>query len=104
MNKNSLFIEYRNVAELLAYPGNLRVHNRSQKRKLRACLQKFGVVTPIIINDDNVVVDGHAVLKEWTELGNDQIPVVVVRGRGSLDVRALRLALNRIPQDAKWNQ
>ena len=65
MNKNSLSIEYRNVAELLHYARNLRIHSGAQKRKLRAGLQKFGQIIPIIIDDTNVVIDGHAVLKEW---------------------------------------
>ena len=104
MNKNSLSIEYRNVAELLAYSGNLRNHNRAQKRKILACLKKFGQVLPIAIDPNNVVIDGHAVLKAWEELGNDQIAVIVVRGRNPDDIRALRLALNRISEEAKWNQ
>jgi DNA modification methylase len=104
MNKNSLSTDYRNTAELKAYEGHLRIHNRAKRRKLQACLRRFGQITPIIIDQDNVVIDGHAVLEEWTKLGNDQIAVVVARGHNPADIRALRLALNRIPQEAKWNE
>ncbi len=103
MSKNSLSIEYRDVSDLKEYGGNPRAHNRAQRRKLHVCLEKFGQIAPIIIDDKNVVIDGHAVLKAWAALGNDQIAVVVVRGRDEADVKALRLALNRISEDTKWN-
>lgn len=41
----------------------------------------------------------HAAL---IELGYDEIAAVVVRNRDPDEIRALRLALNRVPQDAGW--
>jgi hypothetical protein len=42
----------------------------------------------------------HAVMRE---LGAEQIAVVIASGRSEAEVKALRLALNRIPQDSKWD-
>ena len=42
-------------------PHHARLHNRKKRRKLETLLEKFGQVTPIVVDPDHVIVDGHAV-------------------------------------------
>lgn len=101
---NSLQIEHRKWLELKPYPNTPRIHTRKQRRKLEAILRHFGQITPILIDEKNVIVDGHLVAEVWKDLGNDQIAVLVVRGRKEEDIQALRLAVNRLSEDAGWDQ
>src|ERR1700687_3759335 len=88
---------------LTPYDKSARTHNRRQRRKLRALLKRFGQVTPIIVDDNNVIVDGHAVWGELTNLGYTELQVVVAANRTSAEIRTLRLALNRVAEDAVWD-
>jgi hypothetical protein len=83
-------------------PHAARSHNRKQRRKLEALLRRFGQAVPIIVDPDHVIIDGHAVHAGLIDLGYDEIAAVVVHNRDPAEIRALRLALNRLPQDAGW--
>ena len=104
MPYNALKIEYRKICDLKHYANNPRVHNRAQRRKLNSLLLKFGQVAPVIIDPNGVIIDGHAVVEGLEALGFDEVATVTVTGHSREEIRALRLALNRIPQDARWDQ
>jgi hypothetical protein len=101
--KNSLEILYPPISSVKPSPHAARKHNRRQRRKLKALLTKFGQVTPIIVDESYVILDGHAVYETLLELGNEEIAVIVVHNRNEAEIRALRLALNRVGQEAKWD-
>lgn len=101
--KNSLEIIYLPIAAVRPSPHTARNHNQAQRRKLRSLLEKYGQVAPIIVDANHEIVDGHAVHAVLQELRYDEIQVVVVRNRTDAEIRALRLALNRIGEDTKWD-
>lgn len=92
------------ISHLQPYSKELRVHSAKKRRKLASLLQRFGQVLPILIDEDYRLVDGHAVVVALKELGAIDVAAVVVRHRTPDEVRALRLAVNRIAQDAEWNR
>src|SRR6202162_1983219 len=102
--RNSLEVVQLPITEVKPCPRPVRVHNRKQRRKLKALLRRFGQVAPILVDAENVIIDGHAVHAALIELGFDEIAAVVVHNRSPEEIRALRLALNRVPQDAAWDQ
>jgi len=101
--KNSLQIQYLSMAAVMPSAHSARQHSASQRRKLKNLLQKFGQVAPIIIDVNNEIVDGHAVYETLRDLGHDEIAVVTVENRTEAEIRALRLALNRVAQDTVWD-
>ena len=104
MNANELQIKYLPIGALKDNDRAPRTHNGSQRRKLAAGVRRFGQIAPIIVDDQNVIIDGHAVRDAVRDAGHDEIAVVVVRNRDPAEVRAIRLALNRIAADAKWDE
>ena len=101
--RNTIEIVHLPIGKVKPAPNHARTHNRKQRRKLAALLRKFGQVTPILVDAENVIIDGHAVHAGLIELGYDEIAAVVVYNRDPNEIRALRLALNRVPQGAGWN-
>jgi DNA modification methylase len=85
------------------YPGHARTHNKRQIEKLKKLIQHFGQVVPIVVDRDGVIIDGHAVWTAMRELGNGEIAAIVVANRTDPEIKALRLALNRVPRDAAWD-
>jgi len=103
MASNAPEIAYRKIEDIKPYSNTPRIHSRAQRRKMTAVLRRFGQIVPIIVDSESVIVDGHLVAEVWKELGNDEIATVVVSNRDPAEVRALRLALNRLSEEAKWD-
>jgi DNA modification methylase len=96
-------IEWRRLDELKPYGPAARLHSKAQLRKLTALLERHDQVTPVIIDAANGIIDGHLVVETLKAMGRDQVMVLVAASRDEAEIKAIRLALNRIPQDSKWN-
>ena len=64
----------------------------------------FGQVAPIIVDTNGVIIDGHAVWQAMRELGSGDIATITVAGRTDPEIKALRLALNRLSTEAALGQ
>ena len=73
---------------------NPRQITKKQFEDLKASIDKFGLVDPIIINSDNTVIGGHQRLKVLRELGAEKIPTVRVN-LSKEDERELNVRLNK---------
>lgn len=77
---------------------NPRQINNKQYEDLKASMEKFGCVDPIIININperlNVVVGGHQRLRILRELGAEKVPTVSVN-LNEEDERELNVRLNK---------
>jgi DNA modification methylase len=80
-----------------------RTHPAHQLRKLATSLERFGFVLPILIDADGRVIHGWALVLAARQLGLREIPAVIVKDLREAELRALRLALNRITEDAAWD-
>ena len=92
------------IDDVKPYPGRARTHDKKQATKLEKLIKRYGQVTPIIVDGDSVIIDGHAVWEVMKTLGYDEIAVVVVATQTDYEIKALRLALNRIASDAGWDK
>ena len=57
---NTPEIEMVRIADLTPYPNNPRIHPQRQMRALKATIRRLGFVLPILINENVVIVAGHA--------------------------------------------
>lgn len=67
---------------------------------LKQSLKEFGMLQPIVVNKDHVIIGGHMRVRAWKDLGNTEVPCVVVdlpKDREKL----LNIALNRI--SGQWD-
>jgi ParB-like chromosome segregation protein Spo0J len=80
-----------------------RKHPPAQIRKLAASLDRFGFVLPIVTHDDRVV-GGWALVQAATQMGLTEVPAVSLIDLSEAELRALRLALNRLGEDAAWGR
>jgi hypothetical protein len=102
--RNRPEFQHLSIDSVHPYKNHARRHPKSQLEKLKALIRHFGQVVPIIVDDQNVIVDGHAIWQAQRELDADEVMVVTMVGRDQADLRALRLALNRIAEEAVWNK
>lgn len=92
------------VAKLKPLGRQVRIHSPAQVGKIATSLRRFGCVIPVVIDADKQVVAGWAVVLAARQLGLSQIPAITITDLSKTELRALRLALNRIAEDATWDE
>ena len=88
--------------ELIPYANNPR-NNDSAVDAVANSIKEFGFKVPIVIDRNNFVVAGHTRLKAAKKLGLDKVPVVVADDLTDEQVRAFRLADNKVSELATWD-
>src|SRR5699024_1460101 len=94
----NLKIEYLETKELNQYERNVKIHTKKQIEKLKASIRRFGMVTPLIVNKENTIIAGHGRFQALEELGYKQIPVIRLEHLSETEVKAYRLADNKIAE------
>lgn len=98
-----LKIVYRKISDLKPYPGNPRTHSKSQLRQLEASIREYGFITPILVDESDRVVAGHGRLSAAPAAGVTEVPTVCVAHLSPMQVKAYRIADNKIAEKAGWN-
>jgi DNA modification methylase/ParB-like chromosome segregation protein Spo0J len=97
-------IVLRPVADLRPHAGNARVHSVAQLEQIKASMLAFGFTNPLLVDEAGVLIAGHGRLEAAAALGIDKVPVIVLRHLSASEKEALRLADNRIAENATWDQ
>src|SRR3954451_20518682 len=98
-----LSITYENISELNPYAGNARTHNRKQTNQIAASIEEFGFTNPVLVDEDGHIIAGHGRVKAAKQLGLIEIPTVRLGHLTRAQKRALRLADNRMAENAGWD-
>jgi DNA modification methylase len=100
----SLEIIDQPIDQLRGYENSAHTHNRAQYAKVSAFIKKYGPVIPLITDPNGVIIDGVLRWQCLKDQGYKTAPTVTVRNNNPADIKAMRLALNRIPLDAGWDK
>lgn len=90
------------VDRLVPYANNPVKHSKKQIELLAKSIDEFGWTVPIIVDQKNSVIAGHARLLAAEHLGMAKVPVMVITDMTKAQVRAYRIADNRLAQLAPW--
>jgi len=96
-------IERLPIADLVEDPRNARVHGEANLAAIRASLERFGQVEPLVVQaSTRRVIGGNGRLSAMRALGilEADVALVDINDRGAAE---LGIALNRIPELADWN-
>lgn len=90
------------IASVVPYARNPR-KNAGAVAKVAASLREFGWRQPIVVDSEMVVVVGHTRLLAAQQLGMAEVPVHVAEGLTENQIKAYRLADNRVHEEAEWD-
>ena len=90
------------IDKLIYYVNNPR-KNDHVVDNMAAFIKEYGFLVPVIAKSDGLVVDGHLRLKAAKKLGIDTIPVVLADNLSDIQIRALRIAINKSAELAEWD-
>lgn len=91
-----------NIELLIPYENNPRNNDKAVEAVARS-IKEFGFKVPIIIDKNNVIVAGHTRLKAAKKLGLKDVPVIVADDLTEDQIKAFRLADNKVSEIATWN-
>lgn len=91
------------ISEIVMPNRWARRHSAAQIAKIMASITKFGVVNPIIIDTNNMLVAGEARLQAVRQLGYTEVPAIRVGHLSNAEIQAYRIADNKLADGATWD-
>jgi DNA modification methylase len=98
-----LEVIYMDTGLINSYAGNARLHPRKQIDQLKSSISEFGFTNPILVDKAGVVIAGHGRLMAARELALKKVPAIQLGSLTPTQVRALRLADNKIALNSGWD-
>jgi DNA modification methylase len=99
-----LAVEQHKVSNLLPNSRNARLHSKRQVHAIAESIRQFGFTTPILVDDDGMILAGHGRLQAAKLLGLDRVPVITISALTDAQKRALVLADNKLAERAGWDR
>ena len=95
-------IESIKTKDLIPYKNNPRLNDEAVEYVANS-IKEFGFKVPIVIDKDNVIIAGHTRLKAAERLGIDEVPCIRAADLSEDQVKAFRLADNKVGEIATWD-
>lgn len=90
------------LEKIIPYARNPR-NNDNAVDDVAASIKEFGPRQCIVVDKDGVIIAGHTRLKAAKKLGLTEFPVHVAEGLTKAQIKAYRLADNKVSEKATWD-
>ena len=101
--EKNMNIVYKEIEDLIPYEKNPRINDKAVSAVANS-IKEFGFKVPIVIDSNNVIINGHTRLKASQLLGITQIPCIVADDLSEEQVKAFRIADNKTAEIAQWDE
>lgn len=96
-------VEWRPVEDVIPYARNPRQATETAISKVAGSIHEFGFRVPIIVDGEGVIIAGHTRLLAAQRLGMETVPVLEAADLTPAQVKAFRIADNRIAEETEWD-
>lgn len=90
------------IDKIIPYARNPRKNDLAVD-KVAASIKEFGFRQPIVVDTENVIIAGHTRYMAAKKLQMNTIPVHIAEGLTPQQVKAYRIADNRVSQESEWD-
>ncbi len=97
------FITMIPVSRLRAHPRNPRLHTEEQIGQIARSIETFGFTVPVLVDEKDTILAGHARVEAADHLGIALVPCVAVEHLSEAQKRAYIIADNKLSQNSQWN-
>src|SRR5215475_5443072 len=80
------------LAKIHEYERNPRLHSEQQVEQIAESMKRFGVTTPVLVDEKGELIYGHGRFRAAKRLGLESLPVAVAPGWSAEEKRAYRIA------------
>ena len=95
-------IENIKISKLKPYEKNAKKHDETQINNVAESIKQFGMVQPIVVDKDTVVIIGHCRLEACKKLKFKEVPCVRADDLTEEQVNKLRLLDNKL-NESEWD-
>jgi DNA modification methylase len=92
------------VELLIPYARNSRTHSDEQVSQIAASIKEWGFTTPVLVDEDNVLIAGHGRVMAAKKLGLTDVPTMVASGWTDAQKQAYVIADNKLALNAGWDE
>jgi len=96
-------VERRPLSSLVPAARNARTHSPEQVAQLAASIREWGWTVPVLVDEGGGLIAGHGRVLAAAELGLTSVPTMVAAGWSEAQVRAYRIADNKLAMNAGWD-
>lgn len=100
----NLDVEIVDIDSLKEYARNARTHSDRQIGQIADSIVAFGWTCPVLVDKHGNVIAGHGRLAAARRLGLKKVPVIRVEDLSEDQIRAYRLADNKLAENAGWDE
>jgi DNA modification methylase len=97
-----MFVQLRKVKQIKPYAHNPRDNDRAVEALVKS-IKEFGFRQPLVLDETGTIIVGDTRYKAALKLGLKKVPVHVAKGLTPAQIKAYRLADNKIAELADWN-
>lgn len=91
------------LRKLIPYENNPRKNEKAVDAVMQS-IKQFGFKNPIIVDENMVIISGHTRRLAALKLSMDKVPVIIAKDLTEEQVRAFRLADNRVASFSTWDE
>lgn len=95
-------IQNLSLTDIRPYARNPRKNDEAVKN-VAASIREFGFLVPLVIDANHEIVAGHTRYKAAQSLGLKTVPCVIADELSDEQIRAFRLADNKVGEMAQWD-
>lgn len=92
-----------NPSDLIKFKHNSRTHSPEQIQQIVNSIKEFGFTNPLLIDETNTIIAGHARLEAATILGLTKVPCIIIDDLNEQQKAALVIADNKLSLNAGWD-
>ena len=93
----------KNVGDIIPYEDNARINDKAVE-KVAQSIQNYGWQSPIVVDEDMVILAGHSRLKAANLLDIKKVPVKIANDLSEEQKMAYRLMDNKSQDYAQWDK
>jgi DNA modification methylase len=91
------------ISDIATYSRNARQHSTEQIAQIVRSITEFGFTSPVLLDENGVLIAGHGRLAAARQLGMVEVPAIAIHGLDEARKQALRIADNKLALNASWD-
>lgn len=97
-------IEHIEISKLINYEHNAKLHPKKQIEQIAKSINEFGFLTPVLIDDNNIIIAGHGRVQAAKKLNIIEIPCVKISHLTEMQKKAFIIADNKLNMNTGFDQ
>lgn len=99
-----LKMKYIAIGSLNPYKNNSKTHPDSQIAQIKSSIREIGFCEPILIDEKNTILSGHARVQALKELEESQVPSICLSNLSETQKKKAVIIFNKVQENGDWNR